>query len=101
MNRNVKFRINTIDGTTDLFTTCPCCGKKNSITVKRGKAKENRYLAERYYAGGELIQDVYTDSKCDEVFEEDPVLVREFFITGICYKCFRDMEEIMKEIAEQ
>lgn len=101
MNRDIHFKINTVDGTTELYTLCPLCHKKNFITVKRGKAKENRYLAERYYAGGELVQDVFTDSKCEEVYEEDATLVREFFISGICDKCFKEMEAFEDELEEE
>jgi len=64
-----------------LITTCPFCGRENSINVC-----EEDYSA---WQNGALVQDAFPYLLADE---------REMLISGICPTCWRTVQRKRKEV---
>ena len=95
MNLNFSYTRDTVEGNLLIYTTCPLCGKYQTITIKRGKEQDATSLIYEYtHDRSKCIQDIFTDEKCEMTFEEDATLVREFFIDGVCDDCFKAMESL-------
>ena len=64
----------------DVITTCPICNKEHSVHLTR----EQSYKYKDYLDGKGHIQDLLPELSADN---------REMLITGICPKCWKELEE--------